>query len=130
MSNELYLVAHKVRGEPAFDIATHMTCPTCNATNDDCHACDGVGHWWIIPTSGHRAYPYWNKPLFEHYLVLLPDGNMAWTQSQESFVDGLMPDMPPGLRDHYLTEREAAKSLIDMLGLAKPKLSAPIARRF
>lgn len=42
----LYLILHKVRGEPTFDIASPMDVP---------------GHdeiWWIIPTSGHRAYPY------------------------------------------------------------------------
>ena len=38
--SELYLIAHKVRGEAAFDVAIKM------------------GDWWIIPTSGHRAYPW------------------------------------------------------------------------
>lgn len=41
-----YLILHKVRGEPAFDIAEPMEV-------------DGE-RWWIIPTSGHRAYPYWH----------------------------------------------------------------------
>lgn len=41
---ELYLILHKVRGEPAFDIAQRLQ------IGDE----DG----WIIPTSGHRAYPY------------------------------------------------------------------------
>jgi hypothetical protein len=45
----LYLIAHKVRGEPAFDIAVKMEMAD--------------GDWWIIPTSGHRAYPYWQWPL-------------------------------------------------------------------
>lgn len=41
---ELYLIAHLVRGEPAFDIASQV---------------EVEGEvWWIIPTSGHRAYPY------------------------------------------------------------------------
>lgn len=44
---EPYLIAHLVRGEPAFDIAIRMDGP------DE----DG-DEWWIIPTSGHRAYPY------------------------------------------------------------------------
>lgn len=38
-----HLILHKVRGEPAFDIAEQME--------------DGA---WIIPTSGHRAYPLRN----------------------------------------------------------------------
>jgi hypothetical protein len=47
--SELYLILHKVRGEPAFDIAQRM-----DVDGDD-------EPWWIIPTSGHRAYPikYW-----------------------------------------------------------------------
>ena len=41
--SDLYLILHKVRGEPAFDIATRL------------QIADEEG--WIIPTSGHRAYP-------------------------------------------------------------------------
>jgi hypothetical protein len=45
---ELYLILHKVRGEPAFDIASPLPI--------------GDEEGWIIPTSGHRAYPLttWN----------------------------------------------------------------------
>ncbi len=113
MSDTLYLIAHKVRGEPAFDVAQHMTCPKCNATDDHCTACDGVGHWWIIPTSGHRAYPYWHDDL-------------TWYMDEMVQV----PEMPPSLRDHYTTTSEAAFSLTKALGLDKPKPQAPIARRF
>jgi hypothetical protein len=49
MDSEPYLIAHKVRGAPALDIAVQM------------HVADEV--WWIIPTSGHRAYPYWHESL-------------------------------------------------------------------
>jgi hypothetical protein len=41
--SESYLILHKVRGEPAFDVAVRIK------IGDE----DG----WIIPTSGHRAYP-------------------------------------------------------------------------
>jgi hypothetical protein len=68
MSQEPYLIAHLVRGEPAFDVAMRMECPICHGVNgngtplvrvgDSCHECDGEGFWWITPTSGHRAYPY------------------------------------------------------------------------
>lgn len=117
MSADLFLIAHKVRGEPAFDIAQHMQCPRCNATEDHCPQCDGVGHWWIIPTSGHRAYPSDYAPLSGFY------SNMG-----ERILDVLaLPSA--NLRDHYLSEAEAAKSLLDTLGLAKPKPQAPIVRR-
>ena len=64
--SEPYLIAHKVRGEPAFDIAIKM-----NMDGED---------WWIIPTSGHRAYPYsvWKLydicPEYLMYMDYIPDG--------------------------------------------------------
>jgi len=119
--SELFLIAHKVRGEPAFDIAIKMTCPTCDATNDHCPQCDGAGNWWIIPTSGHRAFPWWTHPL---------DGLGRYSDIG-FWPNPIVDDMPPDLRDHYTTEREAAKDLIKVLGLIhKPLASAPIKRRF
>ena len=41
--SESYLILHKVSGEPAFDIAIRL---------------EVEEEIWIIPTSGHRAYPY------------------------------------------------------------------------
>ena len=76
-----YLIAHKVRGEPAFDVAIQMECPQCQGTT--CPECDAGGFWWIIPTSGHRAYPYAE---FEFASLSLPP----------------MPTMPPSLPDHYI----------------------------
>lgn len=129
----LYLIAHKVRGEPAFDIAEHMTCPKCEGATDEpanadwehqyhCDACDDQGHWWIIPTSGHRAFPYWHEALIKTYVL---DLDAAYWNC----VLKLPPDMPPDLRDHYTSEREVARSLVDVLGLIHKPL-APIKRRF
>jgi hypothetical protein len=128
---DLYLIAHKVRGEPAFDVAQHMTCPKCDGNGDDalyCTVCDGVGHWWIIPTSGHRAYPYWHHPI-----------NDLWKFYGEGYedcevVDDVVRDipMPLDLRDHYTTEASVATDLIKVLGLIHKPLApaAPIKRRF
>lgn len=118
---DLFLIAHKVRGEPAFDIAQHLTCPKCEGTDDHCSQCDGAGHWWIIPTSGHRAFPYWHEQLDHCIDTLYIDG------------DPNRPHVPPdGLRDHYTTEREAAVDLIKVLGLIHSPLApaAPLKRRF
>lgn len=122
--SELFLIAHKVRNEPAFDIAIHMECPHCNgiALGDYgepawCHECDGLGYWWIIPTSGHRAFPYWNSSL-----------NSAVDWEMQRINDNPMIEMPVDLRDHYTTTREATKSLVDMLGI-KPKKLPPLVRR-
>ena len=118
---DLYLIAHKVRGEPAFDIAQHMTCPACEGTDDHCISCDGAGHWWIIPTSGHRAWPIMTWPLAElecndGFGILVEAGPLA---AHPEFM---------GVRDHYTTVAEAALDLTKALGLtAKP--SAPILRR-
>lgn len=69
----LYLIAHKVRGELAFDIAEQMEV--------------GTEIWWIIPTSGHRAYPFWDC----HLESLLADAG----------VNMAALTVPVDLRDHY-----------------------------
>jgi len=81
-----------VRGEAAFDVAVQMECPHCAGAGEiwglssnkqfHCFDCDEQGFWWIIPTSGHRAFPYWNIHLD------------VW---------GIAPDMPPDWPDHYKT---------------------------
>lgn len=102
--SEPYLILHKVRGEPAFDIAIKW-------------AVGGpeVEEWWIIPTSGHRAYPYWYMSLQEATkLVQLP----------------LSAIPPTDWPDHYScndrTSREPvyevetkARALLEGLGLVK-----------
>lgn len=50
----IFLIAHKVRGKAAFDIAER--CEDMGTPLDP-------GPWWIISTSGHRARPYWHEPL-------------------------------------------------------------------
>src|SRR6202166_388044 len=69
--SELYLIAHRVRGEPAFDIAQRSQI--------------GDEEGWIIPTSGHRAYPY--------DFIALSMVSAIW-------ITELGP-MPPDLPDHY-----------------------------
>jgi len=95
---ELYLVAHKVRGEPAFDVALRIDCPECHGATmhdlDTCSECNSAGYWWIIPTSGHRAYPYW------------------WDELNSDWL-GHAIDMPPDLPDHYIS-RAAPKETLDI----------------
>lgn len=113
MSNELFLIAHKVRNTPAFDVAEKMICVHCQSyesitgvwceatiAQTECHNCDGEGYIWIIPTSGHRAYPYYDRPL--NIIMLKPEL--------------ILEAMPPSLPDHYPTTasptRPALASLI------------------
>lgn len=120
-TNDLYLIAHKVRGEPSLDVAQRIDCPTCNsdgsALNEDgefytggCHECDTRGYWWIIPTSGHRAYPY------------------AW---EDLYAPASFHDMPTDWPDHYIQNEPRKISLAESLGITKPTPPAlpPIVRR-
>lgn len=85
--SELFLIAHKVRGEATFDIAERMQCPHCS---EGCVECDALGYWWIIGTSGHRAYPYWNHELDDLSPEAMKGGFAA-----------ILPKMPPNWPDHY-----------------------------
>lgn len=108
---DLFLIAHKVRGEPAFDVACHMTCAICNGKQIDdvegesCVECDGYGFWWIIPTSGHRAYPWWHCA----FTNVMCDGPR-------------MPSMPPALPDHYTSRATTVvpSGLAALLAKRKP----------
>lgn len=75
----LYLIAHKVRGEAVFDVAEPAKFE------------DGE-EYWIIPTSGHRAYPYFFIPISE-----------LWIGGELQFIR-MVDDLPSDLRDHYQIE--------------------------
>ncbi len=122
-----YLIAHKVRGQPAFDVAIRMECPICmpvKASGDHlpvpeegCNGCDGQGFWWIIPTSGHRAYPYWSIDL-----------DLLGEEYNHAIRPGEMPADHP---DHYASpnlplrepdaHRAEGRSLLTKLGLGRAK---------
>ena len=92
MPEELFLIAHKVRGEPAFDVAVQM------------HIAGEPA--WIVATSGHRAYPimHWELKTLCHYIP-----EHEW---QPSVIDELGPvechkDWP-SLRDHYAVSEARA----------------------
>lgn len=121
MSFNHFLIAHKVSGEPAFDVAVQMECPECEGVG--CDECDDDGYWWIIPTSGHRAYPYWH--------ILLDgiefEGNGNYHLSEE------LAKMPPDLPDHYAHSASPAQiklKLEDLLASLLPKApTKPFKRR-
>ncbi len=74
--SEPYLIAHVVRGSPAFDIAEQIEIG------------DELG--WIIPTSGHRAYPYWTLRL-----------DLAVDWHLVGIIHTEVPLPPPDWPDHY-----------------------------
>jgi hypothetical protein len=102
---ELFLIAHKVRGEPAFDVAERLQI--------------GEELGWIIPTSGHRAYPYWVESLANRRFIREDEGGIM----QGRFIEEIAGDMPPDLRDHYAalpaapTERKLTTLDLADLGL-------------
>lgn len=105
--NDLYLILHKVRGEPAFDIAQPIMI--------------GEEKGWIVPTSGHRAYPAWYIELGE----LIPR-ELIWGDDWE-LKDGPVSEVFHRIKltddwpDHYPTptkaEVDAAAAIIEGLGL-------------
>lgn len=106
---EFFLILHKVRGEPAFDIAIRMTI--------------GSEEGWIIPTSGHRAYPYrtWN-------LDDLYDGSDMDMPAPLDVFDTV--ELPVDHPDHYEARPAPTgtplKGLLEKLGLRKPKTNLSI----
>lgn len=95
----MHLILHKVRGEPAFDIAETMEV-------------DGET-WWIIPTSGHRAYPYITWPLG----ALVPAGVL----DEENLKYAIPPDWP----DHYNVTGEKPPpdfNIMDVVSNLMPKI--------
>jgi hypothetical protein len=130
---KMYLIAHKVRGEAAFDIAERMKCPICDPIRQGldessvgCEECSFEGYWWIIPTSGHRAYPYWFRALNDMEL----NGDPVITVEELPEFEGMW-DPPPDWPDHYQTHAAKGegtiKDLLSVLGLRKS--TDPIRRR-
>lgn len=80
--SEPYLILHKVRGEPAFDIAERVV---------QLYSVDYKGpdleDIWIIPTSGHRAYPIFSIEV----------GSILQEDVYKMFKEGVALDVP----DHY-----------------------------
>ena len=93
--SEPFLIAHKVRGAPAFDIAEQILCPECQGA--ECPECDQTGHWWVVTTSGHRAYPWHTISL--HTIEGLGLG-----------FEAEFGPMPEGLPDHYNSHAAPATS--------------------
>lgn len=105
----LYLILHKVRGLPAFDIADRC---------DEMGTEDDPGPWWIVPTSGHRAYPYRSWALDN--LVDVSDINKHGFHDTPATFDFIPIDWP----DHYATGEAKPSTgpseLLARLGLVKP----------
>jgi hypothetical protein len=117
MENELFLIAHKVCGAAAFDVAIQMECPECHRFEPvACLECDNTGVWWIIPTSGHRAYPWWYWNL-EH-TELNGGGN-------KNLIE-MAGDMPSGWPDHY---KSGPAPKLDIKSLFKSATKPTIPRR-
>jgi hypothetical protein len=90
-----HLILHKVRGLPAFDIAEEIDI--------------GDEKGWIIPTSGHRAYPYQAWPLND-----LP-------------INQFVPEpIPADWPDHYGDEpapKSTGLNIFDYIKIPTPKVN-------
>lgn len=106
--SEPYLIAHLVYGSPAFDIAIRC---------DDMGTESDPGPWWIIPTSGHRAYPYWYIAMDQLYPEELIYGDSALDYANsvgDALLLGKLP-APPDWPDHYTTYAAPRTGLITNL---------------
>lgn len=112
--SELYLIAHCVRGEAAFDIAEQMECPLCHGQGG-CFECEELGYWWIIPTSGHRAFPYW------HVNLLDIDDTYELSLNCTSPLIEHPPAMPSGWPDHYKVNATPKVDITSLFRAAQPK---------
>lgn len=109
---EPYLICHLVRGEPAFDVANKLQI--------------GEGEGWIIPTSGHRAYPYWTHPIH----VEEETGNIYINQGMIAAVQFTLPEPPPGHPDHYeATAAPKGKGIVSNLASILNLIPKPTIRR-
>jgi hypothetical protein len=93
-----HLILHKVRGQPAFDIAERC---------DDMGTAEDPGPWWIISTSGHRAYPYKIFPL-------------ANVRANSVGLDLLIDPIPDDWPDHYQAKEQSFDIGEILAGLMKP----------
>lgn len=116
-----YLIAHKVRGEVAYDVAEKLECSLCHGQG--CFECDDQGYWWVTSTYGHRAYPFWYRDLWE---LKEQDGDDHYC------IMPVVPDMPADLPEHFpvsaskpskTSTKEAGLNLLGLLGI-KPSTSA------
>lgn len=121
---EPHLILHKVRGEPAFDIAIRVQIGAEDETKPG-----WIEEAWIIPTSGHRAYPYQQWQLNELFWAPTEsDPKISIIDASDSCVINLMTANWP---DHYSTNASpkpspfSPTSLLTRLGLL-PKIN----RRF
>jgi hypothetical protein len=121
-----HLILHKVRGEPAFDIGSKFPCPVCEGARQgldhgqdyagNCGSCDD-GYWWIVPTSGHRAYPYqvWNLEDLQDTSDINQFGNHI---APIQYMNAVPADWP----DHYEPEGEAPKPDFNIMSIIAPLL--------
>ena len=94
--DRLYLILHKVRGEPAFDVALRSA-EMLAVTGDE----------WIIPTTGHTAHPFLSWQLDSLRPDMSGDGCYLTTLIQKGIKD---PDWP-SLPDHYRVSAEPRQVL-------------------
>jgi hypothetical protein len=97
-TSESYLILHLVRGEPEFAVAVRF---------------ERHGEvWWVVSSSGHRAWPYKKWPLAD--LADVSDINYNGFHDRPiNFLDTIPADWP----DHY-GGAQVRPSDLDALGLA------------
>jgi hypothetical protein len=100
----LYLIVHKVRGQPAFDVAQRF-------------ALSGEEEMWMIPTSGHRAYPFAYQALggsFD-YMIVFTNG-AEWDALPDHYPEQRAGDNPePAQKRGLRTVSASLRALSDLI---------------
>jgi hypothetical protein len=92
--DELYLIAHRVRGEVAYDIAERLLLSSGQER-------------WLIPTSGHRAYPLRTMRLDESLALTLSAEELASVPDHYPPKQSLLARVRARLRRPRLTVLDA-----------------------
>ena len=97
--SELYLILHKVRGEPTFDIAIREWY--------------GDEEGWMLKTTEQRCWPYWWEPLTTPDIVKPPED---WPDFHFQPPQGYTREPSPSVT------KTTARELLAKLGLGTPAL--------
>jgi hypothetical protein len=100
MMEELFLVLHKVKGKPAIDVAQRILLSNGRPL-------------WLIPTSGHQAYPLRWLKLDDSLALTLSAEELASVPDHYSPKQSLLAKVRARLRRPKLSVADAVEQLLE-----------------
>jgi hypothetical protein len=107
-----FLILHKVRGEPQFDVAERTTI--------------GYEDVWVLCTCGHRAYPYRVWPMPAIWSCNIEDTDKHTRHKFHQLITETV--VPPDWPDHYASKPEPKLKLniLEIVSKILPKIKRRI----